>query len=140
MEREQEIEILERLCGWRWMKRTAAPLLYPPHLLERIAEEGWSACDRPVSFMEEYVIGAMPPISTDETAAFKWVVPAMKVRHSKFSLQDQYDAGPLTGYKYRAIFRTKHIMIDSWTGIADSAAEAICLAALAWIDAQPKGE
>lgn len=129
---ELEIEILTRLCGWgRWGVWLADPAKYG-HCTK--ANNPSIKCEFLPFYRDErmQIPHDLPPISTDETAAML-VVRTMKDRGYRLLLENLLDS-PL----YLAAFHT--YANESHEGQSESAAKAICLAALEYLNAQPKGE
>lgn len=114
MDREQEIEILTKLCGF-----------------------GKSDVDGCVVSQNGKFDMFAPPISTDETASML-VVRAMISRGWSFEASVDEDGAIATFRMITDVGNGSETSVE-YLGECESLAESTCLAAKAWIDAQPKG-
>jgi|SRR6476620_5110237 len=129
MNQADVIEILTELCEWKPLQHvnsSRAVLFNPATAVDPDYLEWW----KPVGASVELEVDDLPPISTDETAVFTLVVPAMKAHGYRILVGDQLSKTNL----YEASFwRPAQLGGTEFKGESESPAEAICLAALAMI-------
>lgn len=129
VEQTDVIEILEQLCGWRWFRYlpsdgTYSELVSPESAGAFANRDTWRE-ERPENGTTGYE--TLPSISTDETAAVNAIVPQLRAAGLELVVSWPVDDRPRA-----QIFRVPEPMA-LYSEQGETAAEAICLAALSMI-------
>lgn len=133
-DRESDIRILTELCGWKWfmhLRNTVCRWIARPSNPRTMS---WQPCeDEDMALpIAGDISDFLVPLSESLDECMKHIVPAMKARGYWLVLRT-----PISNEQFEADFTTGRIICE---GHAESPAQAVVKATLAYLDAQGETE